>query len=64
MATDILGHLKHHLWLKRPQELWMVVCEVSFDRIEELCVRITRELRPALALGNPALAFADRCHLA
>ncbi len=27
-ATNILGHLKHHLRLKRPQELWMVVCEV------------------------------------
>jgi len=41
----------------------MVVCEVPFDRIEELRVRITREMCPTLALGDPALAFADRCHL-
>ena len=62
-ATNILGHLKHHLRLKRPQELWMMVCEVPFDRVEELGVGITREVRPTLALGDPALAFADRCHL-
>ena len=62
-ATDILGHLQHHLRLQRPQELRMVVCEVSLDRVEELRVGITSELRPALALGDPALAFVDRCHI-
>jgi hypothetical protein len=57
--------LKHHFRLQRPQELWVVVCEVSLHRVEELLVRIARELRPALALSDPTLPlpFADRCHL-
>jgi hypothetical protein len=62
-ATDILGHLKHHIRLKRPQELWMMVCEVPLDGVEELLIGSTNELRPALALGRPS-PFADRCHLA
>lgn len=41
----------------------MVMCEVSLHRIEEQLVRIARELRPALASSDPALPFADRCHL-
>jgi hypothetical protein len=55
--------LEHHLRLKRPQELWVMVCEVPLDGIEELLVGITHELRPTLALGRPP-PFADRCHFA
>ena len=62
--SDILGHLKHHIRLKRPQELRMVVCEMPFDRIQKLTIGIARELRPALTLGDPVLTFRDRCHLA
>jgi len=36
--------------------------EVSLCRIEQLKLRITHELRPALAIGDPALAFGDRGH--
>jgi len=36
--------------------------EMSLCRVEELKLRITHELRPALALGDPALAFGDRGH--
>ena len=63
-TSDILGHLKHHLRLKRPQELWMMACEVPLDRVEQLRVGVARELRPALALGGTTLPFADHCHLA
>ena len=33
--------------------------EMELDGIEEILVRIARELRPALAMGNPSLAFID-----
>jgi hypothetical protein len=55
--------LEHHFRLQCPQELWVVVCEVSLHRIEELLVRIARELRPALASSDPPLPFADRRHV-
>jgi hypothetical protein len=40
----------------------MVMGEVSLSRIEELPHTITRELRPALAPGDPAVLFVDRIH--
>jgi hypothetical protein len=33
--------------------------EVQLDGVEEVLVRIARELRPALALSNPPLPFID-----
>jgi hypothetical protein len=42
----------------------MVMCEMSLERLKELVVGTAGELRPALALSNPPLLFADRCHLA
>ena len=32
----LLGHLRHHIQLQRPQELWVVMCEVLLRRLEEL----------------------------
>jgi hypothetical protein len=40
----------------------MVVCEVSLHRSEEQVIGIAHELRPALAIGDPALPFGDRGH--
>lgn len=39
-----------------------MVCEMQLHGVEELLVRSTRELRPALALGDPPLAFSDGAH--
>jgi hypothetical protein len=61
-TSDILGHLKHHIRLQCPQELGMVVREMSLNRLKELFVGPTRELRPALTVGHPP--FADHRHLA
>lgn len=40
----------------------MVVCEMSLDRLEQLRVGATRELRPALALDDSPLPLVDRGH--
>lgn len=42
----------------------MMVCEMTLDRLEQLLVRATCELRPALAVGDSSLSFVDRGHLA
>lgn len=42
----------------------MVLCEMSFDRCEELLVGAACELRPAFAVSDPTLLFTDRAHLA
>lgn len=42
----------------------MVVCEMTLDRVEQLFVRATCELRPALAVGDSPLLFIDRGHFA
>jgi hypothetical protein len=39
----------------------MVVSEVLLNRFEELLLRATRELRPALALGDQTILLDDRC---
>lgn len=59
----LLGHLTHHISSKRPQELWMVMSEVRLRRLEELLPRVPCELRPALAVGDPAVLFVDRGHV-
>jgi hypothetical protein len=50
-----LGHLRHNVEPYRPQELRMVMSEVSLRRIEELVLGVALELRPALAVGDPAV---------
>jgi hypothetical protein len=56
--------LKHHIRLQCPEELRMVVCEMPFNRFEELLVGPASEARPALAVGDPPLLFVDRSHVA
>ena len=41
----------------------MVMCEVLLGRVEKLLLGVPCELRPALAVGNPAELFADRRHV-
>jgi DNA-binding SARP family transcriptional activator len=55
-----LGHLKHHVEPYRPQELRVMMSEVSLRRVEELLLGIANELRPTLAVGDPAMHFVDR----
>jgi hypothetical protein len=60
MPFDVLGHLIHQIQLKRPQELWVMMRDVSLNRLEELCLGATCELRPALAVGDPCVPSVDR----
>jgi hypothetical protein len=50
----------HHIQLQRPEELWMMVREMTLGRIEQLFLRISRELRPALAIGNPPATISGQ----
>jgi hypothetical protein len=58
-ASDILGHLHHHVELESPQELGMVVCNMALGRFEQVQARVACELRPALADGHLAMPFDD-----
>ena len=49
-----LGHLRYHIQLQRPQELWVVMGEVPLGRGEELLPVAACELRPAFAVGDLA----------
>jgi hypothetical protein len=40
-----------------------MMCEVSLSRVEELLFGTALELRPALAIGGPAVPSVDRGHL-
>ena len=42
----------------------MVVREMPLDCLEQLLIGAACELRPALAVGDPALPVIDRGHLA
>jgi hypothetical protein len=42
----------------------MVVREMLLDRLEQLLIGTTCELRPALTVGDAALSFIDRGHIA
>jgi hypothetical protein len=54
----------HHVQLKRPEELGMVVREMSLCRVEQLFLRIPGELRPALAVSDPPMTILHGGHLA
>jgi hypothetical protein len=58
----LLGHLRYHVRLERPQEPWVMMCEVLFGRREELLPVAACELRPALAVGNLAWLIVDDGH--
>ncbi|MBV9838088.1 MAG: hypothetical protein JO156_08215 [Solirubrobacterales bacterium] len=36
VPPDVLGHLLHHIQPQSPQELWVMMREVSLGRVEEL----------------------------
>ena len=40
----------------------MVMCEMSLNRVEQLLVGATCELRPALAVDDSSLPLVDRGH--
>ena len=42
----------------------MVMREMPLDRLEQLLIRASYELRPALALGDASLPLIDRGHFA
>jgi hypothetical protein len=54
-APNVLGHLTHHVQLQRPEELWVVLCEVQLRRLVELLLGIADEERPALASRDPSV---------
>jgi hypothetical protein len=56
--------LLHQILPQRPEELWMMVREVSLDRLEQLIASLADELRPALAFGDSPVSVRDRGHLA
>jgi hypothetical protein len=53
MPFDVLGHLIHEIQLQRPEELGVMMGDVSLHRFEQLLLRTACELRPALAFGDP-----------
>jgi hypothetical protein len=56
MPPDSLGHLVYRLQLQSPQELGMVMSEVSLGCFEEFCFGFPCELRPALTEGDPSMS--------
>ena len=54
----------HRGQLKRPDELWVPMGEVSLSRVEQLLLGFACELRPALAEGDPTASVLDygQCH--
>jgi hypothetical protein len=59
----LLGHLLHHVEPYRPEELWVMMSEVSLCRVEELLLRIALQTRPALAKGDSVVLSVDWGHL-
>ena len=62
-GVSVLLALQHHVEPHRPEELWVMMCEVSLSRVEELLFGSASELRPALAIRDPTVFFVDRGHL-
>ena len=59
VPPDLLGHLMHRLQLQCPEELGVMMCEVSLDRVEQLLLGSACKLRPAFADDNPPVAVHD-----
>jgi hypothetical protein len=53
----------HQFQPQCPEELWMMVREVSLSRCEQLFLGVASELRPALAVSNPSVAVRAGGHL-
>ena len=51
-----MNHIQSH----RPEELRVVMCEVTLSRVEQFLLGTAGESRPALAKGDPAIVFGDR----
>ena len=64
MPRDVLGHLIDHVQLQRPEELRVMMGDVSLYRLEELLLRTSGELRPALAIRDPPMPLVDRARSA
>jgi hypothetical protein len=64
VPPDVLGHLMHRVQLQCPEELGVMMSEVSLNRLEQLLLGLSCELRPALAVGDPAMSVRDPGHLA
>ena len=62
VPPDVLGHLMHRGQLQRPEELGVMMGEVSLSRIEQLLLGIASELRPALAESDPSVSVLDHGH--
>jgi hypothetical protein len=54
----------HHIQLQRPEELRMMMREMSLRRVEQRFVRVACELRPALAVGDPTMTVRRSGQLA
>jgi hypothetical protein len=59
MPPDVLGHLVHQFQPKRPDELRVMMREVSLSRLEELLRGIACQLCPALAVSDPPVPLVD-----
>ena len=58
-----LGHLSHHVEPDCPQELRVVMGEVSLCRVEQLLFGVALQLRPTFAIGDPAVLSVDWAHI-
>ncbi len=59
VPPDVLGHLMHRFQLQCPEELWVMMCEVSLDRVEQLLLGSACDLRPTFADENSPVAVRD-----
>jgi len=64
VPPDVLGHLMHRVQLQCPEELGVMMSEVSLNRVEQFLLGVSGELRPALAVSDPAMSVRDPGHLA
>lgn len=64
VPPDVLGHLMHRVQLQCPEELGVMMSEVSLNRLEQLLLGLSCELRPALAVSDPTMSVRDPGHLA
>ena len=54
----------HRVQLQCPEELGVMMSEVSLNRLEQLLLGLSCELRPALTVGDPAMSVRDLGHVA
>jgi hypothetical protein len=54
----------HRVQLQCPEELGVMMSEVSLYRFEQFLLGVSCELRPALAVSNPAVSVREPGHMA